>query len=73
MQLRGLDGRSYHFAFCISIHLADGFLPELLHMRIGILRLGIFEFYDVGMQHIAEIINQWTEEDVGISFPDIGR
>ena len=37
-------------------------------MRIGIFRLGILELYDVGMQHIAEVINQWTEEDVGISF-----
>ena len=68
MQLRSLDGRSYYFAFCISIHLTDGFLSELFYMRIGIFRLGIFEFYDVGMQHIAEIINQWTEEDIGLSF-----
>ena len=68
MQLRSLDGRSHNFAFCISNHLSDGILSKLLYMRIGILRLSIFEFHDVRMKHIAEIINQWTEEDVSISF-----
>lgn len=34
--------------------MVDGFLSELLHMRIGIFRLCILELHDVGMQHIAD-------------------
>ena len=48
--------------------MSDGILLELFYMRSGILRLGILELYNVGMLHIAEVVNKRTEEDIGIAF-----